>query len=115
MKSHQDRWLWGLLALLAAGAVGYWFANRPYGEVSQAGYAYATALFSACNQQDEGRLNTIAAMVADAEGAGDLHAREARWLRQIIGKGLDGNWQQASRAVRKLMEDQRRKAPPLPH
>ena len=105
MSDRSMAWAGAALATLIVAAGWYWF-QRGYGQVSELGYQYATAMFSACNQQDEARLQRIAAMVEQSTAAGELPQQEAAWLRQIIDMGLAGHWEDASEEVRQLMEDQ---------
>ncbi len=105
---------WGvasvLVLILAASA--FWYLNRGYGQTTQQGYAYSIALFTACNQQDESKLQKIASMIESDLDEGKIAQPEARWLNSIINKGLRGNWSAANRDVRKLMKDQVRPAAP---
>ena len=93
-----------LLSLVVLAA--YWLWSPGYGETSGQGYQYAIALFSACNQKDEGRLQKITEMIDAALNDGQLQPSEAEWLSAIIDKGTSGEWEAASRDVRRLMMDQ---------
>ena len=99
--------VWGGAALAVLVLVaGYLWINRPYGEVSERSYQYATALFSACNQKEAARLHKISEMVGASVRTGEISQQEAGWLQAIIELGLSGSWDAASREVRQLMEDQ---------
>lgn len=98
---------WGGAGLVALVLVaGYLWINRPYGEVSERSYEYATALFSACNQKDTARLHKISEMLRQSIDADEISQQEASWLQAIIDLGLSGSWAAASQEVRELMEDQ---------
>lgn len=102
------------IVVVVAVALGVWYFNRGYGKTSALGYRYATALFTACNRQDEAKLKQIAEMIAESEQKGELSGEDARVLEGIIGRGEAGNWAAASREIRRLMEAQVERAEPLP-
>ncbi len=91
---------------LLVGVGAYLYLNRGYGEVSELGYQYATALYSACNQSDEGKLEVISEMLTASHERSELEDHELRWLNGIIERGRRGDWQAAAGAARKLLEDQ---------
>ena len=105
MLQRQPLMLSIALALLVAAGAYLWF-SQSYGEVSRNGYEFATALFSAVNQQDKPRLLRIADMVQQSHAAGKLRSDDADWLVEIVELGLDGEWTAANRNIRQLMEDQ---------
>ncbi|RMF39747.1 MAG: hypothetical protein D6753_13065 [Planctomycetota bacterium] len=84
-------------------AVGWWWLHQPYGETTPRGYAYATAMFAACNQRDRSRLEEISSMIRKDVQAGILQRQEAEWLEQIIEWGRAEKWERANREIRKLM------------
>ena len=94
------------LAILLLIAVYCFASSRQYGEVSDEGYAYATALYSCCNQRDIDKLEVIAQMIEEARSREELGDRETRWLAGIVEQGREGDWARASTSVRQLMEDQ---------
>lgn len=112
MEGKQS-WLLGTLGVVVLACAAWWFL-RPAPEMSGPGYQYAMALFSVCNRQDTGRLEGLMAQVAKAESAGEITARDARWLASIMRKAEKGRWSEASASVRKLMELQVKAAPALP-
>ncbi|MCA9119684.1 MAG: hypothetical protein H6822_34230 [Planctomycetaceae bacterium] len=96
-----------LLGLVVAVVVGaYLYLNRGYGDVSELGYQYATALYSACNQSESRKLEVIYQMAIAARERQELDDRELRWLNGIIEHGRRGDWQAATAEARKLLEDQ---------
>lgn len=107
-NSPQPRtWLAiGFLVLVIGGAIAWFGLNWGYGEVSPKGYAFATALYSICNQQDEARLEKFSQMVTQAKSENELRPDEARWIEGIIAQGKKGNWSAASKNARRLMMDQ---------
>ncbi|MBW3600662.1 MAG: hypothetical protein KY475_25790 [Planctomycetes bacterium] len=114
MQSNTRFWLLSAAVVVAMIAGVVWLMNRPYGETSSEGYQYAMALLSACNQQDAARLEKISAMMEESLRQGELQPTEAKWLTAIIDDAHAGDWDTASREVRRLMEDQLRPAPALP-
>lgn len=82
------------------------YLSTGYGKVSSQGYAYSMALFSACNQKDEAKLQQIAVMIKDDLEAGKIDEPESRWLTAIIDDGLNGRWGKANEALRELMDAQ---------
>lgn len=113
MSLNQRNWLIGVSAIVMVAAI-VWLLSRGYGKTSAEGYRYATALFSACNQQDKARLRKISELISSANEAGELEPDESRWLQDIVDRGLAGDWDSASRNVRRLMEAQQERAAPLP-
>jgi hypothetical protein len=110
MRNYHRLRLIGAAGIGLALLVGYGLLSRGYGETSEKGYQYATALFSACNQADENRLREISKMIDQSVEAGELDAREAGWLSAIIDQGMNGKWDAATRNVRQLMDAQIRRA-----
>ena len=93
-----------VLVLLLGAAL--WWLNSGYGKTSEKGYQFATALFSACNRKNSDKLQEIATMLDASQAAGELGQAEFRDLRTIVDVGLAGNWTEASRRTRALMEAQ---------
>ncbi len=94
----------GLVVVVSIGA--YCYFNRGYGEVSELGYQYATALYTACNQSDDKKLEVISEMLIASSERRELEDRELRWLNGIIERGRRGDWQEAAGEARKLLKDQ---------
>lgn len=104
--NSQRTWLVGGALVLLVGGIAYWMLNRPYGSTGEQAYAYATALFMACNQQDAAKLQQVSAMIESDTEQGRLSQQESKWLMEVIACGLDGDWETANRQVRQLMEAQ---------
>lgn len=104
--NHSFGPLIGGLVFLAAVAAGIWYFNSGYGKTSAKGYQFATALFSACNRQDEAKLQQIAEMIEQSQQTDELSVKDAKVLTSIVNRGLAGNWRSASRETRRLMEAQ---------
>lgn len=92
--------------VVAMGVAVYLYMNRGYGDVSELGYQYATALYSACNQSDSRRLEMISEMLIASRERQEIDDRELRWLNGIIEHGRRGDWQAAAGEARKLLKDQ---------
>lgn len=103
-----------LVAVVVIGGIAWWLTLPSYGEISEKGYAYAMALFSACNGKSTAKVEKIVAMIEQSVTADELSQQEAAWLKGIASNALEGNWESANAAVRTLMEEQARQADPLP-
>lgn len=90
--------------VVVAIAVGLWWMNTGYGEVSPRSYQFSKALYSACQAKNDAHLAKAEEMLAkDAES---LPANELRWLNSIVAMARDGNWESAAANARRMMEDQ---------
>ena len=92
------------LACMAGGML--FAAGCGYGQVSPMAYELSKALYSATNLQSMERLKTVEIAVEEAHQSGKLTAQEQQWFRTIIKDAQSGNWQAASQASRRMMEDQ---------
>ena len=110
VKFDRPKFLVGGLLVALVGGVVFWFFSRGYGDVSQEGYRYALALYSACNRQSSEHVQRIADKLEVARARSELQPREYQWLRQISERALRGDWEAASQSIRRLMEDQIRPA-----
>ena len=105
MNRGTTKLLVGGLAIAVAVAT-YMYLNRGYGELSELGYEYATAIYSACNQGDGTKLQKLSAMIAASREQNEIGDRETRWLSGIIARGERGDWQMAAAESRNLLMDQ---------
>lgn len=101
-------------AVVVIGSVAWWLSRPSYGEVSEKGYDYAMALFAACNGKSTVKIEKIVSMVEQSQIAGELSDQEAAWLKKIASNAMEGDWESANAAVRTLMEEQAKRADPLP-
>ena len=97
------------VAVICLG-IAWLFFSGSYGETSDRAYDHAMALISACNLKDVERVQRIQSTIAADEESQTLAAKEARWLNGIIDQALKGEWETASRQVRKLMNAQVKRA-----
>ena len=98
-----NRAIQGILAacllMLTVGCGGY-------GKVSLTAYEYAKGLYSIANRKQADLLDQVEEKInADVE-SGELSAKEADWLRDIIEQARDGDWPGAQKQARRIMEDQ---------
>lgn len=93
----------GMAGLIAIAALLF---RKDYGEIGPKAFEYATALYSICNRRDEPRLEKIAELVDKASTEAEITATESGWLSEIISLADNGDWEQASRDTRRLMERQ---------
>ncbi|PQO31687.1 hypothetical protein [Blastopirellula marina] len=103
-----------LVGVILVGIIAWWLTRPSYGEISEKGYDYAMALFSACNGKSTAKVEKIVDMIRQSAAAGELSQQEATWLQGIASNALEGKWDSANAAVRTLMEEQARQADPLP-
>ena len=103
-KLHQ-------LLLLALTALGLCTGCSRYAEVSPAAYQYSKALYSVCNRQDAPRLTKVAEQIETARAAAQLQQTEADWLNAIVAAAQAGEWQDATKDARRLMEAQVERIP----
>lgn len=106
METQGKQWVIGFgIFLLVAGAA-IWFFNRGYDKVSDEGYQYAMAIISACNRRDEASVQIIISKIEASREAGEVPEEDAETLTGIANRALDGDWEFAASAIRRLMEDQ---------
>lgn len=77
-----------------------------YDKLSPTAYEYSKALYSVCNRHDQLRLSSVALQIETAETESQLSDREASWLHDIVARAQAGDWQEATRDARRLMEAQ---------
>ena len=77
-----------------------------YSTVSSEAYQYSKALYSVCNRRDEPRLAKVAEQIETARAADQLQETEAGWLSDIVATARAGDWQDATKDARQLMEAQ---------
>ena len=77
-----------------------------YGEISPLAYDYSMALYSITNRRAADRLDGVEEQIHASHAEGKLTDPEQRWLQAIIDDARNGDWAAASRATRRLMEDQ---------
>ncbi|RCS40620.1 hypothetical protein DTL42_24940 [Bremerella cremea] len=103
-----------LAGVVVVGGFAWWLSRPSYGEISDKGYDYAMALFAACNGRSTAKIEKIVSMVEQSQIAGELPEQEAAWLKKIASNAMEGNWESANASVRTLMEEQAKRADPLP-
>lgn len=96
-----SKWVRLMMLLIAALSIGC-----GYSEVSPATYQYAKALYSVANRQASGPLDDIGAKIAAAQDAGEINARERKYLDEILDDARAERWEAATQAARSLMEAQ---------
>lgn len=77
-----------------------------YPEVSPKTYEISKALYSACNQKSEERLQIVTKLIQSSLENKEISDREATWLKDIIAQARDNQWESAMVEARSLMEDQ---------
>jgi len=105
IMENKNRILLAVLAIVCIGLAYYLFSGS-YGETSERGYNHAMTLISACNLKDLERVLRIQSTIAADVQSQSIAPAEARWLNAIVDHALSGDWETASRQVRKLMNAQ---------
>lgn len=77
-----------------------------YPEVSPQTYKISKALYSACNQKSEERLQVVSKLIQSSLEKKEITDREAQYLNDIIAQAKDNQWETAMVEARSLMEDQ---------
>lgn len=81
-----------------------------YPEVSPRTYEYATALYNVASRKAADRLEPLSEQIAASLELQEISRSEAKWLTAILEDASEGNWKEASKAARAMMEDQVRVA-----
>ncbi|MEM8865385.1 MAG: hypothetical protein AAGF31_07520 [Planctomycetota bacterium] len=90
-----------LAALLVASLLGC-----GYGEVSPQAYQYAKAIYNIAGRQASERIAPFREQVRAAHADGEISEQELAWLEAIADDAQAGNWKPATKAARRMMEDQ---------
>lgn len=84
-------------------------AGCGYGPMSPEAYQYAQALVAITNRQASDKLEGVRGQIDGSLANGTLSEKEANWLRAIIDRAQRGEWADAQRDARRMMEDQVRR------
>ena len=101
MNTLYARWVAGILGLVLLGGLIVWW-NSGYGKISEQSYDYALALISACNRQDESRVQKIAKEI----GQRQLPEYDRRVIQQIVDTAMNDDWELAAARTRLLLKAQ---------
>ena len=104
------KWVMGKKGLLCVDLlVGLLLVNlnydSGYGPVSSQSYQFSKAIYGACQNKNEGRLQKVCELMEGPQGA-DLPAHERRWLEGMVAQANAGDWDLAAKNARRMMEDQ---------
>jgi hypothetical protein len=77
-----------------------------YPEVSPKTYEIAKALYSVSNLKREEGLEKVETLINESLHAGEIIEKEADYLREIVQQCRKGQWADAQKKCRRLMEDQ---------
>lgn len=96
------------LAVVVFAVLGivYYFTLPAYPKISPMAYEYATALYSACNQETPEKLDVLTELIDRSHSAREIDAQESKWLHAIVDRGRDGQWQKAVAECRVMLECQ---------
>ena len=81
---------------ISAGCLGY-------GEIGETAYKHASALYSICNLKSEERLGAFKETLSDVQ---EISANEKKWLLDIVELAENGNWENANRLARQMLDEQ---------
>lgn len=90
-------------ALMVASYLG-WF-DMGYGKVSERAYEFSKSLYSACLNQNEMHLGKVERLLAETDPA-SLTENERVWLEQIVKRARAGDWKNAAKSARRMLDDQ---------
>ncbi len=107
-KENSNRFYTPISAILLISILGvaYGYLNYGYPEVSEQGFEYGMALMSACNRQDQARVDIIANGVTRDLNEKRLPQSDAEVLLQIIRLANASDWKAAIEESRKLLDAQ---------
>ena len=97
------RMIFSLVVLLCGSLL---LSGCGYPEVSPKTYELSKALYSVCNQKSTERLVKVQALIQSSLEQEEITSREADWLNGIIKQAQAGEWDEALRESRQIMEDQ---------
>ncbi|KAA1260336.1 hypothetical protein LF1_28750 [Rubripirellula obstinata] len=86
------------------GLILLWWFWPQKDKISDSEYEVAIALYRVCNQANDEGLARIETLIADAEGAEP--DKEVSPLRSIVEMAKLGQWKDAARACREIMDNQ---------
>lgn len=102
----RNEWIkWACLAIAVVGLAFYFFPRSKV-ELDDQGYDASVALYRICNQKDMESLQEIAEQVAQWQTEGKISEQSYVSVQQVIGLANEGDWSQAARECRRMMEDQ---------
>lgn len=77
-----------------------------YGEVSPQTYKLAKAIHNVSSRQQAEKLPQVNELIASSLKEGQISEQEAEWLRTIVAHADEGDWEEAAKQSRRIMEDQ---------
>ncbi|MFG0265923.1 MAG: hypothetical protein ACF8AM_12360 [Rhodopirellula sp. JB055] len=107
--NERNDWIkWAGLAIVVVG-MAFYFYPRSKVELDDQGYDASVALYRICNQKDMESLQKVAEQVAQWQTEGKISAQSYASVQQVIELANEGDWSQAGRECRRMMEDQVRR------
>ena len=102
----RSAWIkWAGSAIVVLGLLFY-FYPRDKVELDDHGYDASVALYRICNQRDTESLRSVAEQIAKWESEGSISERSTESLQEVVDLANAGDWTQAGRECRRMMEDQ---------
>lgn len=81
-------------------------AGCGYGEVSPQTYELAKAIHNVSSRQQAEKLPQVNELIVSSLKEGQISEQEAEWLRTIVAHANEGDWEEAAKQSRRIMEDQ---------
>lgn len=97
-------WIGIVLSGVIATALAWWLLSGSSPTVGKRGSEISVALLSACMQQDDDRIATLATTLE--ESASELSEQEYDALNRIIQLAQSGDWSAATSRIQTIMADQ---------
>ena len=105
-SSGGARWKSIMILSVVVLAMGYSLWPSSVVKLDDNGYEVTIALYRVCNQQSEKGLDEIAEVLRRVDEVEEERTPQQFALDSIIADARDGRWASATRACRKLLEDQ---------
>ena len=102
----SGNWLLPSIGLIVALAIGIWFFWPSKVILDQRSYEIAIALYRVCDQEDVDGLEKLQTLLDEHAGTEGTSAAATAAIQEIIDLGRTSNWEQATQATRKIMDDQ---------
>ena len=81
-------------------------AGCGYGKVSPTTYELAKALYNISNRKVSEKLVVAKQQIESAKEKNEITDQEAKWLKAILHRAEQGQWDKAMKSARRIMEDQ---------
>ncbi|KLU07426.1 putative transmembrane protein [Rhodopirellula islandica] len=105
-SEKRTAWIkWACSAVVVLGLLLFFYPREKV-ELNDQGYDASVALYRICNQKDGTSLQKVADQIVQWRSDGTLSEQSHSSLQRVIELASAGDWRQASRECRQMMEDQ---------